>query len=153
MFRRRPTPARPLPSQRLLVEELEPRVLFSADAEAVLPGALWQPDQAMPEAAENTLLVSQQVQGASVASASDAQATTPRHEVAFVDCGIDDADGLIALLQQQAQADGRVLDIVRIDVNADGLKQIGDWLAQHTELDAVHVFSHGQAGALQLGSS
>ena len=153
MFRRRPTPARPLPSQRLLVEELEPRVLFSADAEAVLPGAIWQPDQVTPQSAENTLLVSHQVQGASVASTADAQASAPRHEVAFVDGGIDDADGLIALLRQQAEADGRVLDVVRIDANTDGLQQIGHWLAQHTDLDAVHVFSHGQAGAMQLGSS
>ncbi|TAK34684.1 MAG: DUF4347 domain-containing protein, partial [Lysobacteraceae bacterium] len=30
---------------------------------------------------------------------------------------------------------------------------IGDWLASHSDLDAVHVFSHGQAGALQLGSA
>lgn len=98
MFRRRPAPARALPSPRLLVEELEPRVLFSADAEAVLPGVGWQPDQAPSQPAETTVLPLHQVQGERLVSTSDAQAGTARREVAFVDEGIDDADGLIALL-------------------------------------------------------
>lgn len=153
MFRRRPAPARATPQPRLLVEELEPRVLFSADAEAVLPGLSWQADQTAGPQVETTLVSAHQVRSTQDAATTGSQAEAPRHEVAFVDGGIDNADQLIALLQQQAQADGRVLDVVRLDANADGLQQIGDWLAQHQDLDAVHVFSHGQAGSLQLGSA
>src|SRR3989344_5612208 len=152
MFRRRPAPARSLPSKRLLVEELEPRVLFSADAEAVLPGVVWQGESPAPQAA-TTLLVSDADQATTATTTSGAQASGTRHEVAFVDAGIHDAEGLIALLRQQADADGRVLDIVRLDPNADGISQVSDWLAAHNDLDAVHVFSHGHAGALQLGAT
>jgi len=152
MFRRRPAPARSLPSKRLLVEELEPRVLFSADAEAVLPGVVWQGESPAPQAA-TMLLVSDADQATTATTTSGAQASGTRHEVAFVDAGIDDAEGLIALLRQQADADGRVLDIVRLDPNADGISQVSDWLGVHNNLDAVHVFSHGHAGALQLGAT
>jgi len=39
-----------------------------------------------------------------------------------------------------------------LDANGDALTQMADALAAYQQLDAIHIFSHGSAAALHLGS-
>jgi predicted outer membrane repeat protein len=126
LFRRRP-----------LVEELEPRLLFSADlAPVVLDGLQPAPEQRVLDAAGEYAH----------------SATTLRRELAIVDSRVD---GYQALLDDiLAQADGsRRIEVVVLDPARDGIEQIGEALKSRGLLDAVHLLSHGDAGSLQLGST
>ncbi|HEY4541034.1 MAG TPA: DUF4347 domain-containing protein, partial [Noviherbaspirillum sp.] len=45
------------------------------------------------------------------------------------------------------------VDIIVLDARYDGIEQIGSILSSYQNLDAVQVLSHGDSGALQLGTS
>ena len=123
------------PRPRLLVEELEPRILYSADAAGVLGlhGVLaTEPRQAEPE----------------VSVQQSAQA----HEIVFIDSRVPDAMKLADELLQQ-RGGGRSFDIVMLQAGEDGIAQIGRVLAQEQGLSAIHVIAHGSSGAMELGSS
>jgi len=125
----------PFPRPRLLVEELEPRILYSADAAGVLGlhGALaTEQRQAEPEVS--------------------VQQSTQAHEIVFIDSRVPDAMKLADELLQQRGA-GRSFDIVMLQAGEDGIAQIGRVLAQEQGLSAVHVIGHGSSGAMELGSS
>jgi hypothetical protein len=141
------------------VEELEPRVLFSADVAALLDasGAALTADAAASSA-------SQTVQAAVVAAqasstTTDAAAEQQRVELVFVDSSVTDAARLIADLQAQ-QGDGRTLLVFTLDATRDGLQQISEVLARYQAgqggqggIDAVHLITHGDAQGLQIGST
>ncbi|MEX8494010.1 cadherin domain-containing protein [Sphaerotilus sp.] len=128
---------------RALMEALEPRILYSADLAAVaaLAGSGdvgWTQEQRLQTAAP---VVHQ---------------TAVRTEIAFVDLGVPDARSLVdGLLAERAA--GRPIEVVTIATDADGLAVIGRTLAERQAagevFDAVHVFSHGQAGVVRLGAS
>ncbi|NQZ66907.1 MAG: DUF4347 domain-containing protein, partial [Lentisphaeria bacterium] len=42
---------------------------------------------------------------------------------------------------------------VILDGDRDGVQQIAEILANYSDLDAVHIFSHGQAGSISLGNT
>ena len=138
MSRRRP-PARARPP---LVEELERRILLSAeaaalgaDAQGLVPGT---PAEPVPHV---ELLDDPSVPAALAAT---------RHELVFVDAGVAGWQDLVADLGSDAR---RTLEIVILDATRDGVAQISDTLAQKQDLDAVHVFSHGTDGAVHLGNT
>jgi len=122
---------------RPVLEEFEPRILYSAD---FAPAALAQLH--LPGASDQRLLQPQETPAAATATA----------EIAFVDISLPDAQRLIDDLQAQQDA-GRPIEIVRIDGGEDGITRISDTLAQRNDLSAVHVLSHGSDGTLQLGSA
>ena len=72
--------------------------------------------------------------------------TALRSEVFFVTADLPDLATLLAGLP--ADAEVHVLDATQ-----DGLTQMTRLLAGRSGLDAIHILSHGSAGALQLGSS
>ena len=151
----RPTP-RSLRREPPRVEELEPRVLFSADlaalADASSAGVL----------TDSTLASAQYVQSAVVAaqtsSATTDAAAQQRVELVFVDSGVTNASRLVADLQAQI-GDGRTLLVYTLDAAQDGLKQISDVLARYQAtqgqggVDAIHLITHGDAQGLQIGST
>ncbi|NNJ26985.1 isopeptide-forming domain-containing fimbrial protein [Alienimonas chondri] len=168
LFSRRPAPqaaARP----RRLLEKLEDRRLFDAaiagDADPDAAGPQHEP---APEAAD-TALVSHdgqrptaedperrrsvgQADGAMTGDAAATRAGTPeravRTEIVFLDPTVDDADRLLADLEAESDPD-RDFEIVLLE--GDGLAQIGAYLDGRTGIDAVHVLSHGDEGAVRLG--
>jgi hypothetical protein len=75
-----------------------------------------------------------------------------RHEIVFVDSGLEDHGALVDALRSAGPSD-RELEVVLIDAERDGIAQITDVLSDHTDLDAVHIVSHGAEAAVQLGSS
>jgi len=116
-----------------VVEELEPRILYSADL--------------------NPALLIQDPDVVQVRSSTDAVATPPAiaaaeqqqrrsHEIVFVDAAVPDAQTLIdgLLAQRGATAD---IEVVRLRADAGGLQQIADVLAGERDIDAVHIVSHG----------
>ena len=126
----KPKPVRPV------LEEFEPRILYSADfAPAVLAGV------SLPGPSDQRLLQAQETPAASPAAL----------EIAFIDVSLPDAQRLIDDLQAQRNA-GRTIEIVRIDAGEDGISRISQTLDGRTDIGAVHVLSHGSDGALQLGS-
>ncbi len=96
-------------------------------------------------------------QDAAESSESVVEATNPvdatPQEIVFLQAGIHDVDALTADLQQSATVNGRDLIIVMLDETESGLDQIQSTLSQYTELDAIHIVSHGSDGMIQLGGS
>ena len=75
-----------------------------------------------------------------------------RHELVFVDEGVQNSSELYELLSTQ-QYLGRQVEIVVLDSQLDGLAQITSVLRERQNLDAVHLLTHGTAGELKLGKT
>jgi Domain of unknown function (DUF4347) len=142
---RLPTAAPVRSRSRVLLETLEPRILYSADLAAVA-GVVGTAGAELGLTQELRLQT----------TATTATATTTAVEIAFVDLGVPDAGTLVSGLQAQREH-GRLIEIVTFTDAEDGLDCIGQTLAERASegvrFDAVHVFSHGRAGAVQLGSA
>ncbi|CAB5142623.1 hypothetical protein D3OALGA1CA_3945 [Olavius algarvensis associated proteobacterium Delta 3] len=82
----------------------------------------------------------------------DTTETGERRELVFVDAGVDNYRELIGdLLENQ---DGRAsIDVFVLDPVRGGVEQINDLLAEHENLDALHVVSHGSDGSVKLGDT
>ncbi|VAW55815.1 hypothetical protein MNBD_GAMMA07-810, partial [hydrothermal vent metagenome] len=52
-----------------------------------------------------------------------------------------------------AQQHGRNIQVVILDAHRDGIEQISEALQRYHNLDSVHVVSHGNSGKLQLGAT
>ena len=132
-------------TQRALIEEFEPRILYSAELTPLMNPAL------APEADASALV--RLLQASALPPSGEQSALVqarPRHEIIFVDAGVADAQTLIdSLLASRPQ--GTQVEVVQIRSDRDGLQQITDVLAGESGLDAVHIVSHGAAGQLQLG--
>ncbi|MEM8513009.1 hypothetical protein RCH14_002335 [Massilia sp. MP_M2] len=68
-----------------------------------------------------------------------------RQEIVFIENNVPDIDTLIRSV-------GAGRDIVILDAASDGLVQIVAALAGRSGVDAIHIISHGAAGALNLGA-
>ena len=77
-----------------------------------------------------------------------------RTEIVFVDARVESADELIASLQSASNPD-EVVDwiVFRLRADQDGISQIDQLLSQFSNVDAVHLISHGDGTGLQLGST
>ncbi len=128
-----------------VVEEVEPRILYSAD----LNPALWAADAA---AAASAIVGAVDPAPQPSATASTTQQQQQRHEIVFVDAAVPDAQALIDGVLAARPA-GTTIEVVQLSSGSDGLKQISDVLIGERDLDAIHIISHGGAGQLQLGSS
>lgn len=69
-----------------------------------------------------------------------------RKEIAFIDPGIDDYQTLVNGVNPGVK-------VYVLDSQQDGVLQITHILQQQTELDAIHIISHGNVGYLSLGNS
>ena len=127
---------------RPLIEELEPRLLYSADLAPVLGDAL------SPQIEQR--LIGDDGEFAPPTS-TPMEAHHTRFEVVFIDLRVQDYAQIVADIQQQ-NTDGRSIEVVLLDTERDGIVQIGDFLGRHQDVDAVHIISHGSAGAVQLGA-
>ena len=122
---------RPPPRQRPLLEELEPRVLFSADAAAGLldPGHWDGP-------AEVRLL---EPASTPTSASATAQAVEQRpHEIVFIDQRVPDYQVLVDDLVSHNDG-SREVEIFLLDPHRDGVAQISQVLAQRQDIGAVHL--------------
>jgi hypothetical protein len=167
--------ARQVPPRKLapaLIEEIEPRILFAADMAAlalpmqagtdsaqvrVLQQGLQDPGdlaalllQSIPVDSRPAAAVQPAGDAAPAAAAPAAAAPV---ELVVIDPLAPDRDRLVADLQAQAEAQGRRFEIVLLDAQRDGLAQLTGLLAAHEPVAALHIVSHGSAGALHLGAT
>ena len=87
---------------------------------------------------------------ACVAAATDSAATEMRHELVLVDTRVTNWQGLVDDIRRARGADA---EIVILDPARDGIEQISERLAQEHGLDAVHIISHAEPGAMQIGAT
>ena len=73
-------------------------------------------------------------------------------ELVFIDAGVDDVETLLNDLQLQND-NTRQLSYVLLDAGEDGIAQITRTLAEHSDIDAVHIVSHGSASSVRLGDT
>ena len=132
-----------------VLQELEPRLLMSADLNPAL---------------QDTVFASPALGGAEFRNIADhgtptvvtSAAVAPiqrTNELVFVDTATPDYQKLIDEMRASALGQGRHLEFVLIDHERDGIRKITDTLAQKRDLDAVHIISHAHDGAVQLGRS
>ncbi len=108
------------------------------------------PDAAMPEGLDASQSIPVDVEQTAVEQGEvDVQ---PRREVAFVDGNVEDAVRLSEELRSGA-GEGRSLEVWLLDPSQDGIDQISQVLSGYTNLDAVHLVSHGSDGKLRLGNT
>ncbi len=127
----------------LAFEELEQRILYSADAVAAV-----NPDAFTPQA-EVRSLDAYTAPANEPAAETRAPAAESRHEIVFVDTQVADYEKIVADIQQQD--DGRDVEVVLLAPDRDGVEQITETLAGRQDIDAVHIVSHGASGAIRMG--
>jgi Domain of unknown function (DUF4347)/NPCBM/NEW2 domain/Bacterial Ig domain/Cadherin-like/Putative Ig domain/Cadherin domain len=132
-------------STRPVIEELEPRILYSADLNPLVID-----DGSQAQSAEYRLL-NDVTQVALQATHRVNQSELRTHEIAFVDSSVQDYQRFIDDLR--AQSGSRDIDVVLLEKGRDGFKQISDVLDNEANVSAIHIISHGSDGSIQLGGS
>ena len=141
--------AKPPFARKPVLQELEPRLLLSADLNPL---------------AQDTLLATPAMQGAefralaepgvpTVVTSAQVAPIQRTNELVFVDTATPEYQALVDAMRESALAQGRNLEFVLIDAERDGIRKITDTLAQKSDLDAIHIISHARDGAVQLGSA
>ena len=130
----------------LRYEELEPRVLFSAD---ILPGL------DTPAAIEQVLVedVARDVQveyDAALETAAPAAAEAS-WELVIINENVADYEQLTADLQGSNA--NRIIEMVTLESDRDGIAQVSEILAERSNVAAVHFITHGSDGQISLGDS
>ncbi|AAQ58142.1 conserved hypothetical protein [Chromobacterium violaceum ATCC 12472] len=140
------------PVGRLLLQALEPRMMFDGAVAASVGEAAHHVDPAHDAArvdaqqrhGETAAAVAAAAQQRGAASARDTHAQGP--QVVFVESDVANYRSLIAQLPSNYQ-------VVILDSSKDGLAQIAQWARTHHGYSAIHIISHGQENDLQLGTA
>ena len=130
-----------------VIEELEPRILFSAGLEGIVFDSL-SPDRDSLALYQNKDEITLQ----STSSMDVEAVVSSRHELVFIDTNTPDYQVLVDDLLANNGED-RTINLVLLDSSKNGIQQISDALANYDGLDAVHIISHGSDGTVQLGNS
>ncbi|MCF6203041.1 MAG: DUF4347 domain-containing protein, partial [Methylococcaceae bacterium] len=133
-------------SSKFILEELEPRVLFSGGIEGLISTEL--------EPAIATYLdIDTNSEQTNVQNKS--QSSTPElqtYEIVFVDTGVEDYQTFVDDIVNQSES-GRNISVVLLDTDKNGIEQISDTLLDYDDLDAIHIISHGEDGNISLGNT
>jgi hypothetical protein len=133
----------------MTVEELEPWILMSADIAPAFDA--FRSPLATEHAAHELLLdSSDEVSWPIVEGVTDVASV--RREIVFIDTQVADYEQIVAGLERQG-TDQRQIEVFLIDADEDGVVRISDVLGARHDIDAVHIFSHGVDGAVELGGS
>ena len=136
----------------LVFEELEPRLLLSADGLGVLTESSVATLQTLVHSeSENMMIVQHQTEQSSTVIHHNVQSDN-RSELVIIDSRAPNFQQLhndVIKAQQQ----GRDINVVILDAHRDGVEQISEALSKYHKLDAVHIVSHGKDGQLQLGAT
>ena len=131
-----------------LASLLEPRMLFDgAVAATVVDAAANSSDHATADSAAKNTSTDNSAQHASDATTTPPPAATSdnRHDVVFIDGQVGNKQQLIDSLKPDTE-------VVGLDSNKDGLQQIADYLKDRSDINAIHIISHGDTGKVQLGN-
>ncbi|MEL7240085.1 MAG: DUF4347 domain-containing protein, partial [Planctomycetota bacterium] len=135
-------------STRMLA--LEPRIVFDAASAVTAEAAV---DQAAEDSAAEAIFGGGTHTESETQSTSDPAALeraiaeeTHRTELVFIDAGVDDAAALLADIPTSAE-------IIFLSADKDGVEQISAAVAGRSDIDAIHILSHGAPGEITLGNT
>jgi len=123
-------------------EELEPRLLLSADLPIDLPAVL-----AADRGDDEPIAVHEEITATAVTGEQYAS-----RELVFVDTDTPDYQLLVDDLLSNSNEE-RQIEVILLDNSSDGIAQITQTLSDYSELDAVHIISHGREGSIDLGGA
>ena len=129
-----------------LLLALEPRYVFDAGAVATAAEAAGAETNAAYDGPAEAADAADAPQPGDVAVAGEAPGEGRAREIVFIDARLEGRDGLVAGVAAGAE-------VVLIEPGSNGVARITEVLAQRSDLDAVHIVSHGEAGALRLGEA
>ncbi|HYD60493.1 MAG TPA: DUF4347 domain-containing protein [Noviherbaspirillum sp.] len=133
-----------------IVEALEPRILYSADSPLLLDGSIAHATE-VSALSDHAAAPAPVAEMQSVVTANETRSHL-RREIVFIDSSVTEAEELAGRIAADNTGQ-RSLEIFIIDASRDGVDQISKILSTHRDLDAMHIISHGQSGALKLGSN
>ncbi len=146
------TDERPLSSVVGDLVALEPRIMFDGAALAtgaeVLQDTTTQDATTIPGVDGETATDSSSAESADEAlwsSGLSLTAPSDRKEIVFIDTSVDDYHTLMEGIDPNAE-------VILLDPTRDGIEQIAEILGERTNVDAVHIISHGDQGELRLGT-
>ncbi|WP_323752734.1 VCBS domain-containing protein, partial [Marinobacter sp.] len=150
-----------------IIEALEPRMMFSAD---LFGGAVDNPaaDDSLASLLDDTAAVLEKQTAQLHKEKADAAIAdpiteegeaapplaevSPRIELVFVDTDTPDYQQLVDDLLSSSD-DSRRFNVILLDNTSDGVEQITGALQGYQSIDAVHLISHGEDGAVDLGNT
>lgn len=139
-----PTHREKLPSRKkMLVEALEHRILYSADA-----GALLLDHSDTNQTAEVRII---ETTTPNNVNTPVIETTRQQHEIVFVDTSVEDYQVFVDDILAQ-QNEYKQIEIVLLNQDEDGVTQISKVLNSYDNVSAIHLVSHGSAGNVQIGN-
>ncbi|MCK9622405.1 MAG: DUF4347 domain-containing protein, partial [Methylobacter sp.] len=136
-------------SHKLIMEELEARQLFSDGIEGVMVQELSPQPATYVDIDSST---NSTAQSGDTAIASNPVQDGASRELVFVDTDVENYQELVNDIYKQSDAE-RNIQVILLDNNRDGIQQITQALSQYSNLDAVHLISHGSDGSIDIGNS
>ncbi|WP_139165788.1 DUF4347 domain-containing protein, partial [Chromobacterium amazonense] len=149
-------------SNRLLLQALEPRMMFDGAVAASLGHAAQHVGEmhnvldasaqqrhgeaAPPPAAPSAAAESHAAPAAGPKDGGVRTASANAPQVVFVENDVANLQSLVSQLPSGYQ-------VVILDSSKDGLAQIAQWAQTHSGYGAIHIISHGQENDLQLGTT
>ena len=131
---------------RIILEELEPRRLFSGGIEGLVPsGAEYLTGPIFRDLDAHKSLDEAD-------NETTAQAEQRSREIVFVDAGVENYQQFVDDVKNNTD-DNRNIEVVVLDRDKDGIEQISSFLQGQQDVDAVHIISHGSDGSVQLGDT
>ena len=135
-------------NSKYILEELEPRQLFSGGIEGLVVNQVESPAAIYQDIEDNSEQTPTQGDEVSTASAAEQQT----REIVFVDTGVDNYQALVDDLTNNTDT-RRNIEVVLLDSDRNGIEQISETLQGLDDLDAIHIISHGDDGSIQLGNT
>ena len=129
--------------RRPRIEEIEPRILYSAD---------FSPEALAPVAEHRVLDAAGEFVGDSNAAQNAPAAQETSHEIVFVDTATPDYQRLVDDMLRRAD-EQRHLEVVLLDSDSNGIDRISVALNGRHDISAIHIISHGSDGEVQLGAA
>ena len=134
---------------RPILEELEPRQLFSGGLEGVIiEESLAEPAIYMDIGLET----SQNSDSDVIAQTSEQVTIDTRQELVFIDTDVENYQELLNDILAQ-DSEERNIEVIVLDNERDGIEQISEALANYQNLDAVHLISHSSDGNIDIGNT
>ncbi len=127
--------------KRFKLEPLEARTLYSADIMAA--SLAFEPTTDLIEPSNYTLGLN---------PANDLEQSVHRLELVFVD---ENTPGYLSLMEDlhRKRADTTTFEIIAINADEDGLARITSDLARYSNVDAMHLITHGSDGNVNIGNA
>ncbi|MEM1040019.1 MAG: Ig-like domain-containing protein, partial [Pseudomonadota bacterium] len=145
IFRTKPRAVEAPDGDKPLMRALEPRVLLDAAAVETASDAAQATHTALADAGQSSsgTDTSSETESDTPPAAFGAEQQTT--DIVFIDGAVDDIGGLLTEIDSG-------VEVHILDLQSDGVEQIATILNGRQDIDAVHIFSHGGAGFLNLGS-